>query len=114
MTFLFPPHLQQLIYTSIRLLQNSNMRFSFCGLQAELATPAPEHPSPVSILDASIYRDDETSPSPVKQIAKALKGDQICPLKQKTFSDSIGIFHNLIIVVQLSLFFINLIDSYTV
>ncbi|KAE8652526.1 hypothetical protein Csa_013544 [Cucumis sativus] len=43
---------------------------------AELATPAPEHPSPVSILDASIYRDDEPSPSPVKQISKALKGNR--------------------------------------
>lgn len=75
MTFYFPLHLQQLIYVSIRLFQNSNLRFSFCGLQAELATPAPEHPSPVSILDASIYRDDEPSPSPVKQISKALKGD---------------------------------------
>ncbi|KAK9996264.1 hypothetical protein SO802_020950 [Lithocarpus litseifolius] len=42
------------------------------GLLAELATTAPEHPSPVSVLDASVYRDD--APSPVKQIPNALKG----------------------------------------
>ncbi|KAG6584402.1 Protein LONGIFOLIA 1, partial [Cucurbita argyrosperma subsp. sororia] len=44
---------------------------------AELATPAPEHPSPISILDASIYRDNEPSPSPspVKQ-TKTLKGNR--------------------------------------
>ncbi|KAJ7956484.1 Protein LONGIFOLIA [Quillaja saponaria] len=45
------------------------------GLVAELATVAPEHHSPVSVLDASIYRDDE--PSPVKQIPNALKDDGI-------------------------------------
>nr|POF19182.1 protein longifolia 1 [Quercus suber] len=45
------------------------------GLLAELATAAPEHPSPVSVLDASVYRDD--APSPVKQIPNALKGDGI-------------------------------------
>ncbi|OMO79746.1 hypothetical protein COLO4_24325 [Corchorus olitorius] len=36
------------------------------GLVAELAMVGPEHPSPVSVLDTSIYRDD--APSPVKQI----------------------------------------------
>lgn len=39
----------------------------------ELAMAAPEHPSPVSVLDTSAYKDDE--PSPVKQIPNALKGD---------------------------------------
>ncbi|KAL5544638.1 hypothetical protein UlMin_008422 [Ulmus minor] len=40
---------------------------------SELATDAPEHPSPVSVLDTSAYRDD--APSPVKQIPNTLKGD---------------------------------------
>lgn len=40
--------------------------------QAELATISPEHPSPVSVLDTSVYRDD--APSPVKQTPAALKG----------------------------------------
>lgn len=62
---------------------------------AELATPAPEHPSPVSILDASIYRDDEPSPSPVKQISKALKGNRTlgsgdCGEYQWSAADNIG------------------------
>lgn len=35
-------------------------------------TIALEHPSPVSVLDASLYRDDEASP--VKQITTSLKG----------------------------------------
>ncbi|KAG2679501.1 hypothetical protein I3760_11G052900 [Carya illinoinensis] len=39
---------------------------------AELATVAPEHPSPVSVLDGSVYRDD--APSPVKQTPNSLKG----------------------------------------
>ncbi|KAG7012095.1 Protein LONGIFOLIA 1, partial [Cucurbita argyrosperma subsp. argyrosperma] len=43
---------------------------------AKLATPALEHPSPVSILDSSMYRDEEPSPSPVKQISKSLKGNR--------------------------------------
>lgn len=40
---------------------------------AELATITPEHPSPVSVFDASVLRDDD--PSPVKQISDSLKGD---------------------------------------
>ncbi|KAJ8773144.1 hypothetical protein K2173_028321 [Erythroxylum novogranatense] len=36
------------------------------GMSAEPAMVAPEHPSPVSVLDVSVYRDD--APSPVKQI----------------------------------------------
>lgn len=39
---------------------------------AELAMQAPEHPSPISVLDGSVYRDDD--PSPVKQISKDPKG----------------------------------------
>ncbi|MBA0847011.1 hypothetical protein Goshw_011095 [Gossypium schwendimanii] len=39
----------------------------------EPAVVAPEHPSPVSVLDTSVYRDDE--PSPVKQILNASGGN---------------------------------------
>lgn len=42
------------------------------GLKAELDTAAPEQPSPVSVLDGSVYKDD--SPSPVKQIRNNSKG----------------------------------------
>ncbi|KAF8389921.1 hypothetical protein HHK36_024440 [Tetracentron sinense] len=49
-------------------------RLSADGLLAELATVAPEQPSPVSVLDASFYRDD--LPSPVKKISIAFKDDK--------------------------------------
>ncbi|XP_048329775.2 protein LONGIFOLIA 1 [Ziziphus jujuba] len=61
---------------------------------AELDTVVPEHPSPVSVLDNSAYRDD--APSPVKQISNVLKGDDgvqdsnDCQSADNTFSDSIG------------------------
>lgn len=45
---------------------------------------APEHPSPVSVLDTSAYKDDE--PSPVKQIPNALKGTLKSLLREKFFS----------------------------
>ncbi|KAM7278819.1 hypothetical protein ACFE04_005953 [Oxalis oulophora] len=43
------------------------------GLPAELSIVAPEYPSPVSVLDTSLYKDDE--PSPVKQTPAAIKVD---------------------------------------
>ncbi|XVF54445.1 hypothetical protein PTKIN_Ptkin05aG0180600 [Pterospermum kingtungense] len=43
------------------------------GPEAELPIVAPEHPSPVSVLDTSIYRDD--APSPVKQILDTPEGN---------------------------------------
>ncbi|KAJ7978753.1 Protein LONGIFOLIA [Quillaja saponaria] len=58
---------------SVLGLMKSTPRFDEEGSFAELATGAPEHPSPVSVLDASIYRGD--APSPVKQIPNALKDD---------------------------------------
>lgn len=39
---------------------------------AELSIVASEHPSPVSVLDNTAYRDDE--PSPVKKIPNAITG----------------------------------------
>ncbi|XP_071721966.1 LOW QUALITY PROTEIN: protein LONGIFOLIA 1-like [Rutidosis leptorrhynchoides] len=48
---------------SITTLKIQSPRMDENGLR-ELAIVAPEHPSPVSVLDASLYRDDE--PSPVK------------------------------------------------
>lgn len=53
--------------------QNLTTRLEEDGSATELATVAPEHPSPVSVLDASAYRDDALSP--VKQLPNALKGD---------------------------------------
>ncbi|CAJ1975399.1 unnamed protein product [Sphenostylis stenocarpa] len=52
---------------------------------AELATKAPEHPSPISVLDGSAYRDDV--PSPVKQISGVLKGDDAQESKENEFKD---------------------------
>ncbi|XP_028763575.1 protein LONGIFOLIA 1 isoform X2 [Neltuma alba] len=40
---------------------------------ADIAINSQEHPSPVSVLDGSVYRDDE--PSPVRQIADTPKAD---------------------------------------
>lgn len=42
---------------------------------AEFASVASEHPSPVSVLDDTMYRDD--TPSPVKQIPDTLKGSTL-------------------------------------
>lgn len=39
---------------------------------AELAAVTPEHPSPVSVMDASALRDNDSSP--IKQLSNALKG----------------------------------------
>ena len=49
------------------------------GTSAELALVAPEHPSPVSVLDASVYRDDALSP--VKQMPNMIKGKILLCLK---------------------------------
>lgn len=54
--------------------KNSNRRMREAGLKAELDTAAPEQPSPVSVLDGSVYKDD--SPSPVKQIRNNSKGNE--------------------------------------
>ncbi|KAJ9163511.1 hypothetical protein P3X46_023172 [Hevea brasiliensis] len=43
------------------------------GTLTELAVDTPEHPSPISVLDASLYRDDTLSP--VKQTTNLSKGD---------------------------------------
>lgn len=46
------------------LMQNKSPRFSEDGSSANLSLVALEHPSPISVLDTSIYREME--PSPVK------------------------------------------------
>ncbi|KAJ6676858.1 LONGIFOLIA PROTEIN [Salix viminalis] len=55
------------------LQKKSTLIFEEDGTSAELAFVAPEHPSPVSVLDASVYRDDALSP--VKKIPNMIKGD---------------------------------------
>lgn len=57
--------------TSGLLKKKSTSRLAEDVSLAELATIAPEQPSPVSVLDASVYIDD--APSPVKQTPTALK-----------------------------------------
>ncbi|TKY73294.1 LONGIFOLIA 2 protein [Spatholobus suberectus] len=52
---------------------------------AELATDAPEHPSPISVLDGSVYRDD--MPSPVNQISEDSKGDDAQESKENEIKD---------------------------
>ncbi|AEE35561.1 LONGIFOLIA protein [Arabidopsis thaliana] len=61
------------------LMQNkSSPRFSEDGLSANLSLVALEHPSPISVLDASTYR--ETEPSPVKTQGNVAHdfGDENC------------------------------------
>ncbi|XP_011007772.1 PREDICTED: protein LONGIFOLIA 1-like [Populus euphratica] len=58
---------------SASLQKKSTLMFEEDGTSAELAFVAPEHPSPVSVLDASVYRDDALSP--VKQMPNTIKGD---------------------------------------
>ncbi|KAJ4960144.1 hypothetical protein NE237_020054 [Protea cynaroides] len=52
----------------------SSARLSEDGSMVELATVSPEQPSPVSVLDASFYRDYLSSP--VKNISNAFKDDE--------------------------------------
>ncbi|BAT79806.1 hypothetical protein LR48_Vigan04g032400 [Vigna angularis] len=52
---------------------------------AELGGDAPEHPSPISVLDGSVYRDDV--PSPVKQISEDSKGDDAQESKENEIKD---------------------------
>ncbi|KAL2340665.1 hypothetical protein Fmac_008605 [Flemingia macrophylla] len=52
---------------------------------AELATDALEHPSPVSVLDGYVYRDDV--PSPIKQISEDSKGDAAHESKENEIKD---------------------------
>ncbi|XP_077222728.1 protein LONGIFOLIA 1-like isoform X2 [Tasmannia lanceolata] len=54
------------------LSHKSLSSFSEDGLSPEFTMVAPEQPSPVSVLDASFYRDD-LPPSPVKTISSAFK-----------------------------------------
>lgn len=65
----------------ILLFQKSTTRLHEYGSLAELATVSLEHPSPVSVLDSSVYRDD--SPSPVKQTTISLKGKVLLRLTLK-------------------------------
>ncbi|XVF11776.1 hypothetical protein REPUB_Repub08aG0057100 [Reevesia pubescens] len=61
------PSMKAAMYSISGIIQKkSTSRLVEDGSVAELAMVAPEHPSPVSVLDTSIYRDD--APSPVKQI----------------------------------------------
>jgi len=57
---------------SCLLFQKSTPRLDEAESVAELGADAPEHPSPISVLDGSVYRDD--MPSPVKQISEDSKG----------------------------------------
>ncbi|KAL4324709.1 hypothetical protein GQ457_11G026870 [Hibiscus cannabinus] len=58
---------------SSKMPEKSASRIVEDGSIEEPAMVAPEHPSPVSVLDTSIYRDDE--PSPVKQISNTSEGN---------------------------------------
>lgn len=56
------------------LPQKSLPSFGEDDLSVKLATVAPEQPSPVSVLDASFYKDD-LLPSPVKKMENTLLGE---------------------------------------
>ncbi|KAJ1388559.1 DUF3741-associated sequence motif, partial [Sesbania bispinosa] len=61
--------IEQLVSGSMK--KNSTLRMDEDDSSAELAIDAPDHPSPVSVLDVSEYKDDV--PSPVKLISNAHK-----------------------------------------
>ncbi|XWS47918.1 hypothetical protein CRYUN_Cryun13aG0027400 [Craigia yunnanensis] len=68
------PSMKAANYSISGILQKkSTSRLDEDGTEAELAMVAPEHPSPVSVLDTSIYRDD--APSPLKQISNTAEGN---------------------------------------
>ncbi|WCJ35829.1 Protein LONGIFOLIA 1 [Euphorbia peplus] len=58
---------------SISKQKKTTSRLEEDGALAEIAFDTPEHPSPVSVLDASVYRDDTLSP--LKQTPNMPKGD---------------------------------------
>ncbi|KAL4282752.1 hypothetical protein GQ457_16G031390 [Hibiscus cannabinus] len=67
------PSMNAAKYSTSGIMQKkSTSRLVEDGSVAELAMAAPEHPSPVSVLDTSVYRDD--APSPVKQILNVPEG----------------------------------------
>ncbi|XP_057952139.1 protein LONGIFOLIA 1 isoform X2 [Malania oleifera] len=53
--------------------KTSSPRLNEYGSQDELAAIAPEHPSPVSVLDVSVYQDG--TPSPVRKTGYAFRDD---------------------------------------
>ncbi|XP_057464949.1 protein LONGIFOLIA 1-like [Actinidia eriantha] len=59
---------------SVLVQKKLAQRLSEDGALAEFTSLAPEHPSPVSVLDDTMYSDD--TPSPVKQIPDTLKDDE--------------------------------------
>ncbi|XP_002514640.2 protein LONGIFOLIA 1 isoform X1 [Ricinus communis] len=73
---------------------NPTPRLEEDGTLADFAVDTPEHPSPISVLDASVYRDDALSP--VKQIPNLPKGDSAEASKDQWdpadnfLSDSVG------------------------
>ncbi|XVF08915.1 hypothetical protein REPUB_Repub07fG0045700 [Reevesia pubescens] len=68
------PSMKAAKYSISGIMQKkSTSRLVEDGVVAELAMFAPEHPSPVSVLDTSIYRDD--APSPIKQILNTREGN---------------------------------------
>ncbi|XP_065879160.1 protein LONGIFOLIA 1 [Euphorbia lathyris] len=58
---------------SVSKQKKTTSRLEEDGTLAEIAFDTPEHPSPVSVLDVSAYRDDMLSP--VKQMPNMPKGD---------------------------------------
>lgn len=80
------------------LMQNkSTPNFGEDQSLAKLSTVAPEHPSPISVLDASDYKDD--APSPVKQIMDITEGGGAedgnkSPLKEKWSSGDVSLAGN--------------------
>ncbi|KAK7328425.1 hypothetical protein VNO77_22531 [Canavalia gladiata] len=75
--------MKQLVSETVQ--KKSTSRFDEDETIAELATDAPEHPSPISVLDGSVYRDD--MPSPVKQISENPKGVDAQESKQNEIKD---------------------------
>lgn len=54
------------------MFQKATPRLDEVEPVSELATDAPEHPSPVSVLDGSVYRDDVIPPVHICNIPKGI------------------------------------------
>lgn len=67
-----PLNLSITFYLLICFIQKSTQRLDEHEPVADIAINSQEHPSPVSVLDGSVYRDDE--PSPLNQVADTPKG----------------------------------------
>lgn len=82
-------HIVKKFYVFLFLFQIPTSMLEEDGILAEFAVDTLEHPSPISVLDASVYRDG--TPSPVKQISNVAEGNSPCPENCVLYVAQIGL-----------------------